>query len=88
MHSLWSAAVQYTNYGTGGAFELPTQSGTLNIVGPPLSEHLFQFNLKSVQLSAFVQINEAHLFIIELRSTTLIEHTLTIIQCSCNNKIL
>ena len=28
MHSLWSAAVQYTNYGTGGAFELPTQSGT------------------------------------------------------------
>ena len=29
MHSLRSAAVQYTNYGTGGAFELPTQSGTL-----------------------------------------------------------
>ena len=29
MHSLWSAAVQYINYGTGGAFELPTQSGTL-----------------------------------------------------------
>ena len=28
MHSLRSAAVQYTNYGTGGAFELPTQSGT------------------------------------------------------------
>ena len=28
MHLLWSAAVQYTNYGTGGAFELPTQSGT------------------------------------------------------------
>ena len=28
MHSLWSAAVQYTNYGTGGAFELPTRSGT------------------------------------------------------------
>ena len=28
MHSLQSAAVQYTNYGTGGAFELPTQSGT------------------------------------------------------------
>ena len=27
MHSLWSAAVQYTNYGTGGAFELPMQSG-------------------------------------------------------------
>ena len=26
MHSLRSAAVQYTNYGTGGAFELPTQS--------------------------------------------------------------
>ena len=30
MHSLRSAAVQYTNYGTGGAFELPTQSGTFN----------------------------------------------------------
>ena len=30
MHSLRSAAVQYTNYGTGGAFELPTQSGTYN----------------------------------------------------------
>ena len=29
MHSLWSAAVQYTNYSTGGALELPTQSGTL-----------------------------------------------------------
>ena len=29
MHSLRSAAMQYTNYGTGGAFELPTQSGTL-----------------------------------------------------------
>ena len=29
MYSLRSAAVQYTNYGTGGAFELPTQSGTL-----------------------------------------------------------
>ena len=29
MHSLRSAIiVQYTNYGTGGAFELPTQSGT------------------------------------------------------------
>ena len=28
MHSLRSAAVQYTNYGTGGAFELPTQNGT------------------------------------------------------------
>ena len=28
MHSLWSAAVPYTNYGTGGAFELPTQNGT------------------------------------------------------------
>ena len=28
MHSLWSAASQYTNYGTGGAFELPKQSGT------------------------------------------------------------
>ena len=28
MHSLRSAAVQYTNYGTGGAFGLPTQSGT------------------------------------------------------------
>ena len=28
MHSLRSAAVQYTNYGTGGAFELHTQSGT------------------------------------------------------------
>ena len=28
MHSLRSAAMQYTNYGTGGAFELPTQSGT------------------------------------------------------------
>ena len=28
MHSLRSAAVQYTNYGTGGAFELPTQSGS------------------------------------------------------------
>ena len=28
MHSLRSAAVQYTNYGIGGAFELPTQSGT------------------------------------------------------------
>ena len=28
MHSLRSAAVQYINYGTGGAFELPTQSGT------------------------------------------------------------
>ena len=28
MHSLRSAAVQYTNYGTGGAFELPSQSGT------------------------------------------------------------
>ena len=28
MHSLGSAAVQYTNYGAGGAFELPTQSGT------------------------------------------------------------
>ena len=28
MHSLRSAVVQYTNYGTGGAFELPTQSGT------------------------------------------------------------
>ena len=28
MHSLRSAAVQYTNYGTGGAFKLPTQSGT------------------------------------------------------------
>ena len=28
MHSLRSAAVQYTNYGTGGAFELPTQSDT------------------------------------------------------------
>ena len=28
MHLLRSAAVQYTNYGTGGAFELPTQSGT------------------------------------------------------------
>ena len=41
MHSLWSTkpqpvryklkctpAVQYTNYGTCGAFELPTQSGT------------------------------------------------------------
>ena len=31
MHSLRSAAVQYTNYGTGGAFELPTQSGTLRV---------------------------------------------------------
>ena len=31
MNSLRSAAVQYTNYGTGGAFELPTQSGTLYI---------------------------------------------------------
>ena len=30
MQSLRSAAVQYTNYGTGGAFELPTQSGTCN----------------------------------------------------------
>ena len=29
MHSLQSAAVQYINYGTGSAFELPTQSGTL-----------------------------------------------------------
>ena len=28
MRSLRSAAVLYTNYGTGGAFELPTQSGT------------------------------------------------------------
>ena len=32
MHSLRSAAVQYTNYGTGGAFELPTQNGTLCII--------------------------------------------------------
>ena len=31
MHSLRSAAVQYTNYGTGGAFELPTQSGTFTV---------------------------------------------------------
>ena len=32
MHSLWSAAVPYSNYGTGRAFELPTQSGTyLNV---------------------------------------------------------
>ena len=31
MHSLRSAAVQYTNYGTGGAFELPTQSGTFKL---------------------------------------------------------
>ena len=30
MHLLQSAAVQYTNYGTGGAFELPKQSGTYN----------------------------------------------------------
>ena len=29
MHLLQSAAMRYTNYGTGGAFELPTQSGTL-----------------------------------------------------------
>ena len=28
MHSLRSIAVQYTNCGTGGAFELPMQSGT------------------------------------------------------------
>ena len=34
MHSLRSAAVQYTNYGTGGAFELPTQSGTYIYVLP------------------------------------------------------
>ena len=34
MHSLRSAAVQYTNYGTGGAFELPTQSGTLPNMAP------------------------------------------------------
>ena len=41
MHSLRSAAVQYTNYGTGGAFELPTQSGTyLNIhLEAPLKFH-------------------------------------------------
>ena len=32
MHSLRSAAVQYTNYGTGGAFELPTQSGTYTYI--------------------------------------------------------
>ena len=36
-----------------------------DIVGPPLFEHLFQFNLKSGQLSAIIQINEAHLFIIK-----------------------
>ena len=32
MHSLRSAAVQYTNYGTGGAFEVPMQSGTSTIL--------------------------------------------------------
>ena len=35
MHLLRSAAVQYTNYGSGGAFELPTQSGTL----PNMTSH-------------------------------------------------
>ena len=41
MHSLRSAAVQYTNYGTGGAFELPTQNGTyrFNIHTSPRREH-------------------------------------------------
>ena len=34
MHLLQSARVPYTNYGTGGAFELPTQSRTLNIIQP------------------------------------------------------
>ena len=38
MHSLQSAAVQYTNYGTGGAFELPTQSGTLLLLLTILSK--------------------------------------------------
>ena len=32
MYSLRPAAVQYTNYSTGGAFELPTQSGTYTYI--------------------------------------------------------
>ena len=37
MHSLRSAAVQYTNYGMGGAFELPTQGGTLQNYGAQIN---------------------------------------------------
>ena len=47
-----------------------------------------QFNHKSVQISEFVRINEAHLFIYYIQSTTLIEHTLTLIERSPNGGIL
>ena len=41
MHSLRSAAVQYTHYGTGGAFELPTQSGTFQVTPVLIPPALF-----------------------------------------------
>ena len=50
MHSLRSAAVQYTNYGTGGAFELPTQSGTFTytLCGQPYKAHTTTFALAHI----------------------------------------
>ena len=45
MHSLRSAAVQYTNYGTGGAFELPTQSGTYMYMYLDLNHYIVTFTM-------------------------------------------
>ena len=48
MHSLRSAAVQFTNYGTGGAFELPTQSGTYKVFMHRVTRHAKVLTFASV----------------------------------------
>ena len=56
MHSLRSAVVQYTNYGTGGAFELPTQSGTLAVISRSYvhSSYIIIVYLKTVTVGIHV----------------------------------